>query len=64
MRVLQLSVGMEAAVVGVEVEAWTVGGVGRQVVGHPSPVSGRRKVDGNVLSLIKARSVAYLAVLN
>ena len=63
MRVLQLGVGMEAAIVDVEVEAGVVGGIGREVIGYPSIVA-LRNVDGNALFLLKAQSVAYLAVLN
>ena len=50
---------MEAAIVGVEVEAGVVGGIGREVISHPSNVP-LRNVDGNALLLIKAQSVAVL----
>ena len=61
--VVELSVSMETATVGVEVEAGVVGGVGREGIGYPSIVALRNE-DGNALLLIKAQSVAYLAVLN
>ena len=58
-----LSVGMEAATVGVKVETGGMGGVCRKMVYcHPYSVT-LRNVDGNALSLIEAQTVVYLAVL-
>jgi len=39
MRVLELSMGVEAAIMGVEVESWVVRDISREVVDYPTCVT-------------------------
>ena len=56
--VVKLSVGMEAAIVGVEVESRGVRGVGRNMVDHTSSVT-LREVEGKAASWLDAQVVVY-----
>jgi len=60
--VVKLSVSMEAAIVGVEVESRCVRGVGRNMVDHTSCVT-LREVEGKAAPWLDAQVMFYQDVL-
>ena len=60
--VVKLSVGMEAAIVGVEVESRGVRGVGRNMVDHTSCVT-LREEEGKAAPWLDAQVMVYQDVL-